>query len=173
VLPVTDPYAPPKTDALPPTPDELSVHVPGVSRKVTVRGAGLWSGARIHVDGSPAEKAGLFGKVKIPDDDGGVIEARAQYALTGLVVTVGKEKFPVGPQNPGWMGILIFAPIGLVGVGGMLGGLLGASGMLVNRRIAASTQSNGVKTTQMIGVIVLCTVLMLALAGAVRLMVHG
>lgn len=170
---MTDPYAPPKTDALAPSEDELSVDLPGVSRKVTVRGAGFWSGARIYVDGSPAEKSGLFGKVKIPADDGTVLEARAQYALTGLVVTAGKTRYPVGPQNPSWMGILIFAPIGLIGVGGMLGGLMGAAGMLVNRRIATSEQSNGMKTLQMIGVFFLATAIMLALAGAVRLMVHG
>jgi hypothetical protein len=146
----------------------MPIALPGVSRRVTVRGSGLLTGARIYVDGAPAPRAGLFAKFKIPADDASIIEARVVNALTGLVVTVGKQKYPVGPQSPAWMGILVLLPIGLVVTGGALGGLLGATAMVVNRKIAVSGLGTGAKVALMLGVLVGVVVVAVAVAVAIR-----
>jgi hypothetical protein len=164
-----DPYAPPKVDVLVANKDDMLVQLPGVSRRVTVRGAGALAGVKVLVDGAPAERAGFFGKVKIPADDGSVIEARAQYGLTGLAVVVGNQKYAVGPVNPAWMGVLVFAPISLLAVGGAIGGVLGATGMMLNRSIAASSIGNGAKAGAMIGVFIAALVLMMLVGGLLRM----
>ncbi len=170
---MTSPYDPPKTDSPSVDPsafdsDVTPVTLPGVSRSVTVRRAGAWSGARIFVDGQPAEKAG-FGKVKIPRDDGHFLTVRFQEALTGPILIAGKDKIPVGPRTPAALGLLTYLPIGLVAVGGLVGGLLGAGGMLLNRKIADSNRPTGMKVALMLAVFVGALIAAVSVATFVRL----
>ena len=144
-----------------------AVALPGVSRRVTVEPPGMWTGARVYVDGQLAQK-GSWGKWLLPGDDGREVAVRVSEDLTGPVLVAGKEKYPVGPRIPAWLGGFAFLRLALLAIGGALGGLIGVTGMVVNRRIARSTLSNGAKAGAMAGVFLLALGLLLALATLIR-----
>jgi len=144
-------------------PNQDAVLVAGVSRRVTVERPGMWTGARVYVDGQLAKKGG-WGKWLLPADDGSEIAVRVREDLTGPVLTVGKEKIPIGPRVPAWLGVLAFLPIALLVIGGALGGAIGATGMVINRGIARMPISSGAKAGAMVGVLLVAIVIFVALA---------
>jgi hypothetical protein len=144
-------------------PNQDAVVVAGVSRRVTVERPGMWNGPRVYVDGQLAKKGG-WGKWLVPADDGSEIAVRVREDLTGPVLAVGKEKIPIGPRVPAWLGVLAFLPIGLLAIGGALGGAIGATGMVINRGISRMPISSGAKAGAMVGVLLVAIVIFVALA---------
>jgi hypothetical protein len=144
-------------------PNHDAVAVPGVGRHVTVERPGMWRGARVYVDNLEAKKGG-WGKWLLPADDGREIAVRVREDLTGPVLTVGNAKIPIGPRVPAWLGVLVFLPFGLVAVGGAIGGVIGAVGMIVNRGIGRMPLSNGAKAGAMVGVFLASLCLLLVVA---------
>jgi hypothetical protein len=144
------------------------VIVPGVSRRVTIARPGMWTGARVYVDGQLAQR-GSWGKWLLTGDDGRQIAVRVGEDLTGPVLTAGKERIAFGPRIPAWLGVLAFVPLFLLVIGGALGGAVGATGTVVNRGIARLPISNGSKAGAMFGVAVLSFGIVLVLATLLQL----
>jgi hypothetical protein len=53
-----------------------------------------------------------------------------------------------------WQLVLVFLPVGLLGVGGALGGLIGGVGLVSNLTLARRQFGTGLKVLAMIGVVV-------------------
>jgi hypothetical protein len=63
-----------------------------------------------------------------------------------------------------WELVLVFIPLLLVVLGGLVGGIMGAIGLLANLAIARRRLSSGVKVAAMIGVIVVAFVVVYLIA---------
>jgi hypothetical protein len=164
------PYAPPTSDVAT-TPGRYAVTIPGVesSSAVIVQRSSMWSGAKLLVDGQPPERAGL-GKMKLPGGNGESVIVRLHDGLNGMFVKTGNTRIPVGPQISKGLGVLVFIPFGLAGVGGLVGGLIGGVGWAINRGIAFSDMNAGVKAVLMIGVFLIGLALTVLVGGSVRAM---
>lgn len=127
----------------------------------------MFSGARLLVGGQPVKKKG-FTKYLLPGTNTPTVEAKFKDGLRGAEIVVAGKSYPVGPRIPLGLGVLAFAPIGLVAVGGALGGGIGAAGMVICRSIASSDRSVGLRAALMVGVFVVAVTLTLMIGGAIR-----
>lgn len=166
---MTNPYLPPTHEASLSSGGAVldAVDIPGVAGQVQLERAGMFSGARLLVAGQPATKKGLT-KYLLPGTNTETIEARLKESLRGAEVIVEGKSYPLGPRIPLGLGILVFAPLGLIGVGGALGGAIGAAGMVLNRSIASSKRSVGARAALMLGVFFAAVTLTLVIGGAIR-----
>ena len=57
-----------------------------------------------------------------------------------------------------WQLILTLLPIGLVGIGGLFGGLIGAIGLVVNLWLARRQIGTGLKVVAMVSIVIACYV---------------
>lgn len=131
---MSTPFEPPASAPGTTADGRLLLDLPGVSATVTVQPPGLLQGAAIFVDGAPAERHGWFKKA-IPRDGLPPLAVRFHEGPTGRYLTDGDTWWPLGPVRPVWLGLLIYLPFGLAGLGGLLGGLFGGVGFLANRAI--------------------------------------
>lgn len=123
---MSDPFAPSDID-----PNHHSVPIPGLEGRVTVASPGMFSGLKLLVDGKAAPKVSILGaKYKLPDDR--VAELSGAFTRTSPTVTVDGKAYPTGEAVPIPFLVLQFLPLGLVGLGGLLGGLAGGLGWSVN-----------------------------------------
>ncbi|MER5376117.1 hypothetical protein [Streptomyces sp. NPDC002553] len=67
---------------------------------------------------------------------------------------------------PRWQGILAALPLGLLFIGGLIGGLIGALGLVTNLKIARTALTPTWKALSMVGVIIGAAVTYLLLAAA-------
>lgn len=162
------PYSPPQAD-LTTAATAAGVHevrVPGVRGVVTVQQQSVWTGAKLFLDGREMKRS--WGKYALPCETGGSVTARLQDMGTGLVLRVGDQKIPVGPQISGALAVLAFLPFVCAGLGGAIGGAFGGLGWAANRAIAHSKLSAPIKALAMIGVVVLAFLATLLVAGVVH-----
>lgn len=71
-----------------------------------------------------------------------------------------------------WELVLVFLPLGLVIIGGLIGGVIGAIGLLSNLAIARRPMSSGVKATAMIGVVIMAYLVLFIIAGLLYAATH-
>ncbi len=68
--------------------------------------------------------------------------------------------------------MLVFLPVGLVVIGGLIGGVIGAIGLLSNLAIARRPMSSGVKAAAMIGIVIVAYVVLFIIAGQLYAATH-
>jgi hypothetical protein len=83
-------------------------------------------------------------------------------------VEVDGVRHRTGPKVPVGLRVLALLPILLVGVGGLIGGLVGALGVVVNLVIARAPISSAVKALIMIGVAALACMVWVGIAVALQ-----
>jgi len=104
----------------------------------------------------------------LPTTDGGTVEATVRSSMLSPFPTVeiAGVRHATGPEIPGYLKVLIALPLVLL-VGGLLGGLIGACGLLINSTIAQRDSGNAAKALLMVGVLVGAGMVFLTLAGAI------
>jgi len=97
---------------------------------------------------------------------------------------------PAGPPSPGapvrkkgffddlrglrwWQLVLVFLPLGLIVIGGLLGGALGGLGFVANAKIAHSNVGEIAKLFAMVGVVVAAFFILVVVSGLIYLWAHA
>jgi hypothetical protein len=121
----------------------------------------------IMVGGRPATGT-RRGRYSLPTADGRTVDARLRAGLFDPhpSLQIAGVTYRTGPPVPRLLQVLALAPIVLVGLGGLLGGLIGGGGVVANMGIARSPQSTARKTVLMIVVLVAAVVVWMLVAGA-------
>jgi hypothetical protein len=148
-------------------PDTLSI--PGIAGPVAVKTNWFTGRSTVTVGGRevPSSGRGLFA---LPTTGGQTTEARvkAQMLDPYATVEVGGTAYRTGPAVPMGLRILGLLPILLIGIGGLLGGLIGALGVVANFWILREVRSTGLKVLAMFGVLAVTFIVWLTIATAVR-----
>jgi hypothetical protein len=71
-----------------------------------------------------------------------------------------------------WQVVLSLLPIGLVGIGGLIGGAIGAVGLIANLSLARRQIGTGPKVLAMVGVVVATYVVYVIVAGVIYALTH-
>ncbi len=66
-----------------------------------------------------------------------------------------------------WQLVLVFLPLGLVILGGLIGGVIGAIALISNLAIARRPLSTGVKAAAMIGIVFVAYLVLFIVAGLI------
>jgi hypothetical protein len=124
----------------------------------------------VTVGGRPATRTGR-GRYALPAAGGGAVEATVRGGFLDAYPTleINGVKHRTGPPVPMTLRVLAWVPIVLVGFGGLLGGLIGALGVMVNMAIARVPISAVLKALLMLGVLVVAVVAWAVVAGAIGL----
>jgi hypothetical protein len=119
---------------------------------VTIRPGGVFSGATLLVDGRPAEKSRR--QYRVPLRDGTTVSVQLRAAFTRPVPTVVADgrAYEIGPRIGAGYVVLIFLPLALAFVGGVIGGVLGGIGCALNRNVAFSGKPWWVRVPTMLGI---------------------
>lgn len=127
------------------------ITIPGVAGPVTVD-SHLWSGKQsVMVGGQPAASTGKQ-TFALPTSDGGATEGRVSRGSIMNpfpTVEIGGVKHPTGPEISVALRLLMVAPIVLTAIGGLLGGLVGGSGLLLNYNLMRSARRPAIKVMLM------------------------
>ena len=154
--------------------DEHLVKLDQIAGRITIADPGVFRGAQLLVNGSPAEriKAGRF---RLTRTDGSVTEAKFQVAFGQYLPTlvVDGVNYEVGPKLQKWLLALAFLPLCLVFGGGALGGLCGAVGWGFNNQLARSSKPAGVKVGLMLLVTAVSVLVFLGAAVLVNSAIHS
>jgi hypothetical protein len=114
-----------------------TVVIPEVNGTVTLEEQGMFRTARLLVDGVPAHQVER-GQYMLPGKHGVTLTVKLATSFSQVlpVIVVNGTRYPVGPDlNPGYV-VLIFAPMVLVALGGLIGGLCGGLATGLNSEIA-------------------------------------
>jgi hypothetical protein len=127
----------------------------GVNGPVVVTSNAFTGQHTVTVGGQPIPR-GKGGTYQLPSSDGGSVEAKVSSSFFNPSPTlqVAGKKYASGPPLPIVLQILMLLPLGLVFVGGLIGGLIGALGVGVNTLVARSNYSTIVKVLMMLGILV-------------------
>jgi hypothetical protein len=68
--------------------------------------------------------------------------------------------------------VLTLLPIGLIFIGGLFGGLIGAIGLIVNLSLARRQIAAGLKVVAMMGIVAASYVVYLIVAGVIHAVIH-
>jgi hypothetical protein len=126
---------------------DYPVNLPGFEgQQLVVRSAGMWQGPQLLVNGLPATKGQKRGDMLLRTNDGREVIAswKSQFFDVPQLTVDGQTVKVVEPLKWYqwlWSGL----PISLIFVGGMIGGLVGMLGFILNTRIFRSNQSNVVQ----------------------------
>jgi hypothetical protein len=71
-----------------------------------------------------------------------------------------------------WELVLALLPIALVAIGGLLGGLIGALGLVINLALARRRLGAGLKLVAMLGVVIAAYVVYFVVAGIISNLIH-
>lgn len=154
---------------------KYAVTIPGVSRRVEVTEPGALSSLRVEVDGQTLSRKGWLRPVyAIPTDGGATIDVEVRLdALRGGVQLIGPEfSVRAGQPIPLALGVMAFLPFLLAGVGGAVGGAVGAVGWMVNRKVAAQPWPVPARALLMLAISGVATLLWLVLASLFALAIH-
>jgi hypothetical protein len=123
----------------------------------------------ITVGGRPATRTGR-GRYSLPAVGGGTVEATVRGGFLDAYPTleINGVKHRTGPKVPVPLRALAWVPIVLLGLGGLVGGLIGALGVMVNMVIARRPASAVLKTVLMLAVLGVAVVSWIVVAGAIR-----
>jgi hypothetical protein len=145
------------------------ITIDGVAGPVVVTTHPFWGQPALMVGGQPAARVRRR-QYTLPATVGGTVDAavRMGFADPYPSVEVIGVRHRTGPNVPVVLRALALMPILLVAVGGLLGGLIGALGVVANLAVARTRIPSAVKSLIMIGVGVVAVVVWLAIAVAVR-----
>ncbi|MEU1588364.1 hypothetical protein [Micromonospora sp. NPDC005710] len=144
------------------------LHVAGVAGPIVVTTKAFGGRPTLTVAGVPAARTGK--RYALPTADGGVVQAtlRTAFADPYPVVAVNGVQHRTGPSIPVFLRILALLPILLFTVGGVIGGLVGAFGVLANLTVARTQLAPAVKALVMVGVGIATAIVWLAIAVALN-----
>lgn len=147
---------------------DIPFHIPGTTEPaITVRRAALGN-ISVLVDGRPAKRRhARTMSWDIPLADGSVTELRLTGQWTGLKAIVKGVETALEPRIPRLAVVLMFLPLGLVIVGGLIGALFGVGAAAINARLARRAMGWPLKVAAMLGVTVLAVTLYFGLAFAI------
>ena len=149
--------------------DAIPLTYPGFEgRGLSLRPQGLWSGAAILCDGTPAPRQGRAFALK--NNSGEPVTMKLVGGFFDLRVDAGGQILRPYPPLPWWGYILILAPLALIGLGGALGGVAGAVGAYLNSQILRLQQPAGLRALYCLLVIAGLTIGWLVLAVLFSLM---
>lgn len=153
---------------------DYPVAVPSIAGSVSITEPSLWHGAKLLVDGAPAEKIRL-GRYRLKKLDGSAAEAqlRANFGQYLPTLIVEGVSYDVGPKLSKALLALAFLPFCLVFVGGALGGLCGAIGWGFNNQLARTSMPTTVKVVVMLAVTAVAVVAFFGLAAAFQMALRG
>ena len=126
--------------------------VPGVVSPVSVIW-NIWTGKQTVMVGD--QLAATTGKrtYALPTGDGGTVEgkiSRGTLINPFPTLEVGGVKHSTGPGVPVALRVLMVAPILLLAIGGLVGGVVAAGAVVVNFTIARSTRPTAIKALLMV-----------------------
>jgi hypothetical protein len=152
-------------------PQPLSI--PGVAGPVTVKTNWFTGRSTVTVGGRDVPTSGR-GRFALPTTNGQTAEARVRATMLDpyATVEVGGQKYRTGPAVPVGLRILGLLPIFLVAVGGLIGGLIGALGVVANLWIIREVKSTGVRVLALLGVLAATVVVWLIVGTAVAVALH-
>src|ERR1044072_4844093 len=118
-------------------PMDISFRMPETTEpEITVRRSALGN-LTVLVDGVPAKRRkGRSLTYDTPLSDGSVAELQLKGQWTGLKAIVNGRELPLEPPVPRPLVILIFLPLVLVLVGGLIGALIAVGASAINARLA-------------------------------------
>ena len=133
--------------------------IPGLAGPVVVDVNNFTGRTAVTVDGQPVPQIGRR-VYALPAAGGGTVNAEVRPGVFDLYpsLRINGVKHRTGPQVPIALRILAFVPILLVGVGGLLGGLIGALGVIGNLTIARLSLPAVVKVLLMLVVLAVAVV---------------
>jgi hypothetical protein len=146
------------------------VQLPGVSKRVEVTEPGALSGMRVEVDGEALPRKGWLRPVyAVPTDGGGSMDVEVRFdAFRGGLQLKGPEfSVRAGEPIPTALAVLAFLPFALAGVGGAIGGAMGAIGWLANRQVAAQRWPLPARIVLMLAITVVAALAWLVAATAI------
>lgn len=147
------------------------VALPTLNRTLTVTEPGPLSALKVEVDGQPLERKGWLRPIyTVPTGEGTSVDIEVRWdAFRGGLQVKGPEiDVRAGVPIPTPLAVLAFLPFALAGIGGAVGGALGAIGWVVNRTIAGLPWPLPARVVLMLGVTIVA-----ALAWGVLAMVIG
>lgn len=149
------------------------ISVDGVAGPVEVTTNAFWGRPVVTVAGQPAPYIGKR-QYSLPGADGSAVRVtlRSGFADPYPTVEVNGRQYRTGPQVPVGLRVLTLLPILMVGIGGALGGLIGALAVVANLSAARTQNSSAVKALIMIGVAVIAVLVYFVIASAVLTAVH-
>jgi hypothetical protein len=104
----------------------------------------------------------------VPMPDGSVRELSINTWSGRIRARVDGTETPIGPQMSIAEMIIAFLPIGLVAVGGMLGGVIGALAVGANLSIARGAQAMPIRVLSMVGTTVAAVVVWFGILTLIR-----
>lgn len=148
------------------------VSIPGLAGPVVVS-AGFFSlRYTVSVNGVDVRRTGRA-TYQLPAADGTMVEGklRSGFFEPFPALQIHGVTYRTGPAVPLAVRILAVIPFLLFTVGGVLGAVLGAAGVVGNLAIARQSIPTAVKALSMVGVLIAVVVVWLVLAAAVTLAV--
>lgn len=147
---------------------DYSYRIPGTTGPDIVIRLGAF-GATVLANGVPLRGRGSFRRTyTVPMPDGPARELRLNTWTGSPRVSVDGHETPIGPQISAVELVLAFLPVGLVGIGGLLGGVIGGATVGVNMSIARSGSPMAVRVLGMLGATAVAVVLWWAVVSVLR-----
>ncbi|MEU4531385.1 hypothetical protein AB0F49_24480 [Micromonospora ureilytica] len=139
-----------------------------VAGPIVVTTQDWWGHPAVTVNGVPAPRTGK--RFALSTVDGGVVQATVRTALADPYPTVEIDgvRHRTGPSMSVYLRILALLPILLLTVGGLIGGLVGAFGVLANLTVARTRMTPAVKALTMVGVGIATAIVWLVIAVALN-----
>lgn len=143
------------------------ITIDGIAGPVAVTSNSFTGKHSVTVGGQPATRTGRR-TFALPTSAGGTVEGKVRSTMTNPfpTVEVAGVKHRTGPEVPVGLQILVIAPFALIVVGALVGGLIGAGGVVANWYVVRGTQTTLVKALLMVGVFVVALVVWLIVAAA-------
>jgi hypothetical protein len=145
------------------------VNIQGLAGPVVVTVNSFFGRRSIAVGGRPVEGT-RRGSYTLPTAGGGTVEGKLRSTLLDPYPTIeiAGVKHRTGPSTSLALRVLGLLPLVLVAVGGLVGGAIGAVGVIVNLGIVRGSQPKAFKALLMIVVLVLAVVAWVIVAAAIR-----
>jgi hypothetical protein len=149
------------------------IAIDGVAGPVVVSTNALWGTPVVMVGYQTASRIGKR-EYALPSSFGGTVHAtlRSRFADPYPTVEVNGVRHRTGPKMPVVLQVIALLPIALVGIGGLIGGLIGALGVMANVAVARTRISSAGKAFIMIGIGVVAVAVFLVIATAFRAAVN-
>jgi len=128
---------------------EATIEFPGLEgRRLVLRASGMFSKAKLFLDGQPAPRGSKRGQFVLRRNDGS--QVIAQLKATNLVspypqLIIDGQVVPVGEPFKWYQWIWAGLPLALIFVGGFIGAIFGALGAFLNGRILYTDRSQPMK----------------------------
>jgi hypothetical protein len=142
--------------------------IPGLAGPVVIDSNSFTGRIAVSVNGQAVPRIGR-GMYALPTAGGETVpaEVRPSFFDPFPSLQVNGVKHRTGPEVPLALRILAFVPIVLVGLGGLVGGLIGASGVIGNLAIARLPLPAVVKALLMVVVLGVAVLVWLIVASAI------